>query len=201
MSSFVSERTVEFYLVPRFKALLSAKYSYVLPFFYWKTREGNALSHSDEFPTRVTTCAMFPRRPKVHGEHLAMTVNSEVYLMSEHLAEAGIPTFLGFPDVEAFSRFADDFKCLWFSPNSKRREYTLHQIGPKNGVMEGTTLIGPFESERAIHEHIEANAKQQTWCTLLDLLFEAHSKISQDDMIRTRFRFGPPYKPVYFVMW
>jgi hypothetical protein len=43
MTSFMSEHTAEFYLVPHFRDLLGAGYPHVLPFFYWKTREGNTL--------------------------------------------------------------------------------------------------------------------------------------------------------------
>lgn len=201
MSSFTSEHTVEFYLVPRFRALLNIRYPHVLPFFYWKTREGSILSRSNDFPTLVTACAMFPRRPKVHGERIEMTVNEEVYVMSEHLQQAKIPTFLGFPRVDSLSEFATDFKCLWFSPNSKEIRYTFHEIPSGKGTTERSTLLGPFENEKKIHEYIEANATQQTWCSLLDLLFDVHSRMSHEDMIASRFRFGPPYKPVYFVMW
>jgi hypothetical protein len=201
MTSFMSEHTVEFYLVPRFRALLNTRYSRVLPFFYWKTREGGVLSHRDDFPALVTACAMFPRRPKVHGEQIEMTVNEEVNLMSEHLREAGIPTFLGFPRVNSLSEFATDFECLWFSPNSKEIRYTYHEIPPGKGTTEHSALFGLFKNEKTIHEYIDANAKQQTWGNLLDVLFDVHSKISQEDIITSRFRFGPPYKPVYFLMW
>jgi hypothetical protein len=201
MSSFISEHTVEFYLVPRFRALLNIRYSHVLPFFYWKTREGGILSHRDDFPALVAACAMFPRRPKVHDERIDMTVNEEVYLMSKHLQEAGIPTFLGFPCVASLSEFVTDFECLWFSPNSKEIRYTHHEISSGNGLTEHSALFGPFEDEEKIHGYIEANAKQQTWISLLDILFDVHSKISQEDIIANRFRFGPPYKPVYFLMW
>jgi hypothetical protein len=201
MTSFLSEHTVEFYLVPRFRALLGARYAQALPFFYWKTREGGVLSRRDYFPDLVTPCALFPRRPKVRGEHLEMTVNEEVYLMSEYLAQARIPTFLGFPRVEALSELASDFQCLWFSPTSKVMQYTRHEIAPGNLPIESSSFIGPFQDEKDIHQYIEANAKPQTWPSLLDLLFEVHSNISQEGVIATRFRFGPPYKPVYFVMW
>jgi hypothetical protein len=201
MTSFMSEHTVEFYLVPRFRALLNTRYSRVLPFFYWKTREGGILSHQDDFPALVTACAMFPRRPKVHGEQIEMTVNEDVYVMSEHLQKAGIPTFLGFPRVSSLSEFATDFECLWFSPNSSEIGYTYHEIPSGKGITEHSALFGPFKDEKKIHGYIEANAKQQTWSNLLDLLFDVHSKISQDDIITSRFRFGPPYKPVYFLMW
>jgi hypothetical protein len=157
------------------------------------------MSRSDDFPAQVTVCAMFPR-PKVHGERIEMTVNEEVYLMSEHLRQARIPTFLGFPNVSSLSEFAADFECLWFSPNSKDKQYTHHEVDRDKGTTEGSTLIGPFQDEE-IHGYIEANASQQTWCSLLDTLFEVHSKISQEETIRHRFFFGPPYKPVYFLMW
>ena len=201
MTSFMSEHTVEFYLVPRFRALLNTRYSHVLPFFYWKTREGGIWSRSDNFPALVTTCAMFPRRPKVNEERIGMTVNPEVYLMSEHLREAKIPTFLGFPCVSSLSEFASDFECLWFSPNLGEVDYTYHQILPNGAVTECSSLLGPFEGGKNIHEYIEANTSQQSWGGLLDLLFDVHSRISNEDLVAGRFRFGPPYKPVYFVMW
>jgi|GEM_PF-4892072 hypothetical protein len=201
MSSFISERTAEFYLVPRFKSLLGARYSFVLPFFYWKTREGGILSRGDNFPKLVTACAMFPRRPKVLGQRIEMTVNEEVYLMSEHLQQARIPTFLGFPNVGALSEFATDFECFWFSPTSLGKRYTHHEMVSSHAPSAGSTLLGPFEDETTLCEYIEVNGIQQAWCSLLDSLFEVHSKISGEKIIANRFRFGPPYKPVYFVMW
>lgn len=201
MTSFMSEHTAEFYLVPRFRTLLNTHYSHVLPFFYWKTREGNIMSRGDDFPEQITLCAMFPRRPKVHGEQIEMTVNEEVYLMSKHLREAGIPTFLGFPYVNSLSEFATDFECLWFSPNSEEFNYTYHELSSGEGRTEYSTLCGPFKGATEIHGYIEANSIQRTWRGLLDMLFDAHSKIGQEDIIRYRFRFGPPYKPVYFLMW
>lgn len=200
MSSFISERTAEYYLVPRFRALLGTFYSHVLPFFYWKTREGGILSRRDNFPALVTTCAMFPRRPKVHGERVEMTVNEEVYLMAEHLQQVRIPTLLGFPYVDCLSEFATDFECLWFSPVTNARRYTYHEIASNGRQIEGSTLVGPFDDE-AIQEYIEANASPQKWSGLLELLFDVHSKISREEIVRSRFLFGPPYKPVYFIMW
>jgi hypothetical protein len=130
-----------------------------------------------------------------------MTVNEEVYLMSEHLQQARIPTFLGFPNVNALSELASDFECFWFSPTSRDRKYTHHEMFPSHAQCEGSTLLGPFEDGRTLCEYIEVNAIQQTWCSLLDSLFEVHTKISEEEIIANRFRFGPPYKPVYFVMW
>jgi len=201
MTSFMSEHTVEFYLVPRFRTLLNNRYSRVLPFFYWKTREGGILSRGDDFPSLVTVCAMFPRRPKVYGGRTEMTVNEEVYLMSEHLRQAKIPTFLGVPCVSSLSELAADFECLWFLPNLREASYTHHEILPRNGTSESSALFGPFEDEKAIHEYIADNATPQMWSSLLDQLFDVHSKISRESLIATRFRFGPPYKPVYFLMW
>jgi hypothetical protein len=201
MTSFMSEHTVEFYLVPRFRALLSTRYSHVLPFFYWKTREGNIMSRGDDFPALVRVCAMFPRRPKVLEEQLELTVNEEVYLMSEHLQQAKIPTFLGFPCVHSLSALAADFECLWFSPIPNERRYTRHEVSPGEGATGDSTLFGPFKDGKDIHGYIEANATQQTWRSFLDVIFVVHSKISQENIIRNRFLFGPPYKPVYFLMW
>jgi hypothetical protein len=137
------------------------------------------MSRNDEFPALVTACAMFPRRPKVYGERIEMTVNEEVYLMSEHLRQARIPTFLGFPRVNSLSEFATDFDCLWFSPNSREIRYTHHDILRGEPTTECPTLFGPFKDEKKIHEYIKANATQQTWRSLLDSLFEVHSKISR----------------------
>lgn len=130
-----------------------------------------------------------------------MTVNEEVYLMSERLRQVGIPTFLGFPNVSSLSEFASEFECLWYAPNSRNTHYSHHRMAPVMDTTEDCTLFGPFQDGKEIHAYIEANATKQTWCGLLDLLFDVHSKIIQEDIIRSRFLFGPPYKPVYFLMW
>jgi hypothetical protein len=159
------------------------------------------LSRGDDFPAMITACAMFPRRPKVSKERIEMTVNEEVYLMSRYLQQANVPAFLGFPRVASLSEFTGDFECLWFAPTSQEDCYTHHGIMPRDAMEENPTLFGPFENEGSIHEYLAANATRRPWCELLDVLFEIHSKIGREGLIAQRFRFGPPYKPVYFLMW
>jgi len=201
MTSFISERTAEYYLVPPFRALLASSYTHVLPFFYWKTREGNIQSRMDDFPSLLTACALFPRRPKIEGERVEMTVNEEVHIMSRLLLEAGIPTFLGFPRVQSLSDFASEFECLWFCSRSSKNSYSSHEIFPGMLRTPDSELLGPFRGGSGIQEYLVRNAARRTWYDLLYALSEVHSKYRDEVPRKNPFMFGPVYKPTYFLMW
>jgi len=114
MSSFMSEHTAEFYLVPRLCDILRTRFSHVLPFFFWSTREGNSTAARTDMPDGFNVCALFARRPKIAGEQLAMTINREVHQTASALSMIDIPTFAGVPLVRSLWDMRHTNEIAWF---------------------------------------------------------------------------------------
>jgi len=64
-TSFISEHSLEYIVVPSICKILRAKYKRIIPIYYWATREGNALSGKLHSNIRVRLLSVFPRRPKI----------------------------------------------------------------------------------------------------------------------------------------
>jgi hypothetical protein len=201
MRSFISEHTVEFYLVPRFRQLLSVGYSHVLPFFFWKTREGSWRSRAEVFAGPVSVCAMFPRRPKIQELEITMKVNEEVSAMSTDLQRAGIPTFLGIPLVHSIAELATDFKCLWFSTDPIEGRHAEFEVVCNTEETRHSALDGPIENDWELCQRVKSRSKSRTWCEIADILHVIHGRMNEVDGYRYRYIYGPAYKPVYFVVW
>lgn len=103
MTSFFSERTAEYALVPALHEYLQLRYSAVSPIFFWKTREGNSYAEELHENCRVKILAMFARRPKFFGpKNLVFgKVNSELVAYAKAAMAVGIPTIAGFPAVQS----------------------------------------------------------------------------------------------------
>ncbi|MEH3174239.1 hypothetical protein POW79_19805, partial [Enterobacter quasiroggenkampii] len=74
-TSYISEHSAEYYLVPALKAILQEQYSHIAPVFPWISREFSNISkhlHKDDW---FHVLVMFPRRPKFNAYD-----NCEVYV-------------------------------------------------------------------------------------------------------------------------
>jgi hypothetical protein len=202
MRSFISEHTAEFFLVPRFRDLLSTGFAHVVPFFFWKTREGGSRSRAEVFPGPVSVCAMFPRRPKVQGQEIAMTVNPEVFAMSTELQQRGVPTFLGIPLVQAMSHLGADFRCLWFSTDSTQEEVAGFGVDCAGPNVQHSCLVGPLQDGWELCQSIRTSCKPRTWSEIIETLHGIHTMLIANQRFGyAHALYGPRYKPVYFLVW
>jgi hypothetical protein len=198
--SFISEHTVEFYLVPRFQNVLSAQYSRSLPFFFSGTREGNSNSRKSDSPGSVRLCALFPRRPKLNNEgHVVMKVNEEVLSMAAELNQAGTPSFLGIPIVHSLFELAQQFNCLWFSPGMTPQSQSDFEVECEAAIALPRTvaLRGPC-SGAEVCQLIEAGSRTRSWQEAIETIRNVQSRANPRRGYR--FPFGPAYKPVYFLL-
>jgi hypothetical protein len=196
--SFITEHTVEYYLVPRFLELLHQRYAHALPFYFWKSREGGALSRGTDFPEALRACALFPRRPKIVGREIVMKVNEEVLEMSRILEENDVPVFLGIPLVRSMVDLANDFEILWFRPGSYPHGGDLEVLCPEDGESPVSGL--QLYPDSLIHTSLEA-ISPRTWRAVLEGLSTAHSRKNKMEWIRHQYLYGTAYKPVYFLVW
>ena len=197
--SFMSEHTVEFYLVPRFIAILNTRFPYVLPFFFWSTREGNATSRRAEPAHPVRVCALFPRRPKL-GEtgNVLMKVNLELYDIASELSDAGIPVFAGIPLVSSLIQLAQTFECNWYCLTDSENKSADREVECDSAVeLVEATLRGPLRHHEVV-DIVEARSQPTTWQIMIETLRYIRNREALDGY---HFRFGPVYKPVYFMFW
>ena len=194
--SFMSEHSVEYYIVPEFTRILSTRFATVLPLFYWATREGNSTSRTRNVPRdRLTVCALFPRRPKFVTESvLAMKVNAEVIDSARQLNSVGVPTFLGIPLVQSIWELGGEFKRRWFhlaAGEGASREFEIEIHSDRETHCDIARSIEPDEVVRIF----ESNAIPMFW---VDAVAEL-ARLKRDNSWN-RFFFGPLYKPVYFLV-
>ena len=102
MSSYFSERTVEYSIVPPLVDYLTGRFGNAVPMFFWRSREGNSCSAKRHADAIVRVLAVFARRPKEsrrEGE-LFGKLNGVLHEFAESAVPVGIPCFVGFPFAE-----------------------------------------------------------------------------------------------------
>ncbi|ACA85194.1 hypothetical protein [Shewanella woodyi] len=181
-TSFISEHSAEFILVPAMKALLEKKFSVVVPIFPWLSREfGNRAKSTHGF-SGFNVLALFPRRPKISdNDEVLVTVNGELSVYKEIGLEHGITVIAGCPVATNLWEFASCNEFAWLD------------IDDAYGYLES---IDSLAGKRLTDEEILATVSKS----------EVHSMDTLEAFIRdTRYVlpagfFGTRYKPVYFLV-
>jgi len=66
--SFVNEHTVEYSMVFYITELLNEKFKKVIPFYFWRSREGSKISlETVDLSRKFFLIAVYARRPKLFG--------------------------------------------------------------------------------------------------------------------------------------
>jgi len=187
-TSFVSEHTVEFSLVPSLKEILEHEFKYVVPVFPWLSRELSGRSKRLHEDARFHVLVMFPRRPKVSGDKkLFVTINSELELFKNVGKAYGIAVIAGCPNATNFWELANCSEHIWLNighPDSHKYLNSLASI-------EAGSLNIRISDEEIIS--LVTNSKLHSLNSLEDFIREA--RYSQP-----RGMYGARYKPVYFLV-
>ena len=80
-TSYISEHSAEYYLVPALKNILQEQYSHIAPVFPWISREFSNISKYLHKEDRFHVLVMFPRRPKINipdDWEVYFTINEEL---------------------------------------------------------------------------------------------------------------------------
>lgn len=118
--SFLSERTVEYSIVPPLVAHLRERIGCAVPMYFWASREGNSIAMNLHEGRRLRVVAVFARRPKLAaGNVIAVKLNAELSEFALVAASHGIPTFAGVPVVENLFDLGDAFSTLWLSMHDR----------------------------------------------------------------------------------
>ena len=200
MSSFMSERTAEYILVPSFIHALANSFKSITPFFYWSTREGNKLSRECSTKGKFRLVAMFPRRPKLttpNSKVISAKINDTIFARVPSYNYHGISVFSGIPCVSSILKYTRDTKALWFLLNDDGKQDAYVDILVPSGevVSLDPGINGPLSSKEIINN---ISNRLFTWSDIIDTLQEI--KRETKGISYSRWFFDTTYKPVYFVL-
>lgn len=197
-SSFVSEHSVEFVLVPQFAEILSVGYETVVPIYFWHSREGGNIS-KDCFRNRaVRIVVLYPRRPKVANAYqleIEVKFNEVLFEQSRQLKEKGIPVFAGVPLASSLDNFTVTTNCAWFkiNPSGYEEIIQLPCDVPTQILSQNIRQVSEVEILSIINE----DSSQLSWPKAIEFLRELRNRSSY---VRFWSFMGDTYKPTYFLL-
>ena len=199
-TSYLSEHTIEFYLVPRFRQTLAADFRFTLAFYFWASREGSSASRSVCAPERVRLVAVYPRRPKlgVNRGTPVMKVNAELFRCAAEFRRVGVPVFAGFPLVRSVFEFSGDVEFLWFALLGDETEGDIEvEMRTITSDQSSTpSLQGPL-SDQDVCRLFTQESEPMPW----DRAIEAINRVRRQEADNGLWPLGRGYKPVYFLAW
>ena len=204
-TSFICERSAEYILVPKLCTILSQRFSVVIPFFFWISREGSNISRACDEQLQIRILAAFARRPKIvwpRQQHITVKINYGILRTVELYEISGIPVLCGTPVITSIMDLSQTASSSWF--------LLLPTEEPPPGV-HIDILIDSFELTHSYHEmpirgplgsdeiiNIAEQAKKRTWTEVIDKLTLIHRS-----MRNTYWRspwFAGYYKPFYLML-
>jgi len=118
LSSFVSDHSAEYLLVPAITKVLRAEYSTIVPLYFWLSREGGLHARETHEGSPFRAVALFPRRPKFElGKHrrIYVTINESLKESALVLRNRGIPSLVGCPIIESFWQIDEEPRCVFLA--------------------------------------------------------------------------------------
>lgn len=187
-TSYISEHSAEYSLVPALKKILQEQYSHVAPVFPWISREFSKISrhlHKDDL---FHVLVMFPRRPKLNDQdssEIYFTINWEIEDFNKIGEEKGVPVITGCPragDLWDLSN-CEDYAWLDLSKNNYHEYLNPISKMKKNGCLLGKEDILALVRNSAIFN------------------LESFKDFVRDAKEIQPYRmYGSQYKPVYFLI-
>ena len=138
--SFISERTAEYIIVPDLCRTLRRTSRRILPFFFWSTREGNAVSRRQMQDTTVRVLTVFARRPKIRAAKagvITMKLNASIIEYAHESAEIGVPVIAAMPLASALTELHSRTRCIYIDLKAQPTggDVFIH-FGHADGVVE-----------------------------------------------------------------
>jgi len=204
MTSFFSERTAEYALVPMLHEYLRSRYSNVSPIFFWKTREENSSAEKLHDSYWVKILAMFAKRPKVFGLQNVVRgkVNAELITYAKTAMRVGIPTILGFPAVQSVFDLYKKPHMYWLNLNSLMDGDFYFTVNLAKDIpipVDENNKVVPTVTLTEIADLIDVNSDTLRWSDAMVHLSELRA-IQHKTEISSPFAWFGGYKPVYFLI-
>jgi len=204
MTSFYSERTAEYTLVPAFQKILNPL-GESIPIYFWKTREGNTISNTLHGDNDVYLIAFFARRPKINPNNrniIQGKINYQLFEFSKQASKWNVPVFCGLSlTTDIFQLSQTNF--LWFHIDS-----ILEGIEPIFNIENNQVIpinddakwLSPL-SESSIIDIVQRTSKKIPWSMAVERMTELYRQ-SDDETQRHTLWFTRNwiYKPMYFLV-
>jgi hypothetical protein len=130
--------------------------------------------------------------------NVVMKVNGEVFDFACELSQVGIPVFAGVPLVSSLIQLARMLECNWYCLIGSYRTCVDREVECDTGTnLTDGTIRGPLRQDEVV-DIVEARSQTTEWRALLEKL---QSIRKEEELGGYHFRFGPVYKPVYFMFW
>ncbi len=201
-TSFMSERTAEYALVPDFVAKLSGRFPSIVPLYFWSTREGSRIGRGSLCRWPVKIVAAFARRPKVSqpgDDSIIVKINAVLFDVAHTAAEIGVPVFAGVPLVSDLVSYSIGIQCSWFHVTSVPeqnvdRKFRLSLNGQPQCAEFPQGIAGPL-SENSLVNIADSESHELDWMSAL----EAMRRIKSVGGFRHPI-FGGGYRPFFLLM-
>lgn len=187
-TSYISEHSAEYYLVPVLKKILQEQYRYVAPVFPWISRELSKISRHLHKDDQFHVLVMFPRRPKLNGTNIGeiyVTINWELEAFNKAGERKGVPVIAGCPRAVDIWDLSNCQNYAWLDISKNNYNEYLNPISEleQNGYLLEKEAILTLVRNSSIF-NIESFEG-----------FLRDAKETQPNRV-----FGSQYKPVYFLI-
>jgi hypothetical protein len=175
-TSFISEHTAEFILVPKMIDILAQRFAKVIPLYFLSTREGGRISRDCDQSLPIRVLNVFARRPKVYvpnNPRIEVKFNSTLFQKVDLAAQVGIPTLAGVPLASSLMELGLDTRCAWFSLSGILNEDVYYNL-----LLDGTVddqsykspgIAGPLQDHEIIETVLE-RSRPMIWSEAIDHL-------------------------------
>lgn len=200
--SYVSEHTIEFYLVPWMRRTLAPIFPATLAFYYWALREGSTESRRAKCPGPIRLLAIYPRRPKSDSDtrNPIMKVNSELFASAAKLRSLGVPVFIAAPIIDSIFELANETNFLCYLLRGNDDEAGDMEIQMRTPMLADASanslVVGPLTGEDIRHITV-TNTVPVQWERGIEMINE----FRRMDRIHNMWPFVRGYKPIYFALW
>tara|TARA_R110002167_G_scaffold148524_2_gene341493 strand:+ start:344 stop:922 length:579 start_codon:yes stop_codon:yes gene_type:complete len=187
-TSYISEHSAEYYLVPALKEILQEQYRHVAPVFPWITRELSKISRLLHKDDQFHVLVMFPRRPKLHDQkscEIYVTINQELEAFNKAGESNGVPVIAGCPRAVDIWDLSNCQNYAWLDLT---RNIYHEYLNPISELEENGCLLEK--------EEILALVRNSAIFNLVSFKgFFLYAKETQPYRM-----YGSQYKPVYFLI-
>lgn len=166
MTSYFSERTAEYSILPLVVAYLADRFGAAAPMYYWSSREGNSMARELHEQARLRVLAIFARRPKSWRRDVLLgKLNLELFDFAHKASLHGVPTVAAFPVVRDIFELGGNFHIHWLpleEPAKEGVEFEVDAASPENPPKR---LGGRYMRTLTLQEVGDAveSAKVHTW--------------------------------------
>jgi hypothetical protein len=200
MTSFISEHTAEYFLIPQLCDILSKTYNNIVPLYFWQSREGDNLSKEIHRNYNLKLLAFFPRRPKLEyssSDKIICSINDSLFEFSNQAIKHGIITIAGVPLISSILEFGMH-KSIWFQISTICQPYISLSIDKTNNLVIGHNKDCIKILDEKSFSNIYDNANSFDWETAIKIMKDLRntSRIGLN-----RFFYGDHYKPTYILMF